>query len=500
MKKHGGINKPAAVLVAAALAAGLLSACGSDKEENAANGASANGANASANANAGTNANASTDANAANTDNAGNASTNAAGNADAASDQVVEITVWDQPSPDDPGKSFIEDQFAKFDAAHPNVKVKHVEAWQPDVREKFLTAVAGGEGPDLSLAAFPDMQVYVPKGIAADITDMVNNSPDKDRFVDGAFNLATKDAKIYGIPNDMYTSGLIYNKKLFANAGIAAPPKTWDEFAADAKLVQEKNAGIVGFDILGMDWADWHFEYYVWQAGGDLTAQEADGSATLQFTSDAAVKALQYYKDLKWKYNVTQKNVVQDIGENEKDFYSGRSAMIIGTSDSFTNFVGRGMNPADIGFAPFPAGPSGKAPAQVGGSFWMLNPKSTPEQQKAAFDYAMYFMSKDYNDALGQFKVDNGLGVRPFSVLKDFDVTKYVKDVPQDYLDAVNESAKDQHLEYFLKSSLSSYLVKPIQKVLLDKNADPATELKKAQELAQKEVIDKYNSDLKAAK
>ncbi|NBD25785.1 extracellular solute-binding protein [Paenibacillus glycinis] len=484
MKKHGGINKPASVLVAATIVAGLLSACGSEKEDNAAgaNNAATQTNDAAANANAGT-----------------DASTNAAANAgDNAADPVVEITVWDQPSPDDPGKSFIEEQFAKFDADHPNIKVKHVEAWQPDVREKFLTAVAGGEGPDLSSAAFPDMQVYIPKGIAADITDMVNNSPDKDRFIDGAFNLASKDGKIYGIPNDMYTSGLIYNKKLFANAGIAAPPKTWEEFAADAQAVQAKNPGVTGFDILGMDWADWHFEYYVWQAGGDLTEQLPDGTAKLDFTSDAAVKALQYYKDLKWKYKVTQKNVVQDIGENEKDFYSGRSAMIIGTSDSFTNFVGRGMDPADIGFAPFPAGPSGKAPAQVGGSFSMLNPKSSPEQQKAAFEYAMYFMSKDYNDALGQFKVDNGLGVRPFTVLKDFDVTQYIKDVPQDYLDAVNESAKDQHLEYFLKSSLSSYLVKPIQKVLLDQNADPATELKKAQELAQKEVIDKYNADLKS--
>lgn len=477
MNKHGGVRKSASVLAAATILAGLLSACGSDNE----NGAGASSASAAP-------------SNAASTD----TTATATASPDSANDPVVEITVWDQPSPDDPGKSFIEEQFAKFDAEHPNIKVKHVEAWQPDVREKFLTAVAGGEGPDLSAAAFPDMQVYISKGIAADITDLVNQSPDKDRFIDGAFNLASKDGKIYGIPSDMYTSGLLYNKKLFKNAGIESPPKTWEEFATVAQKVQEKNPGTVGFDILGMDWADWHFEYYVWQAGGDLTEQQPDGTAKLQFTSDAAVKALQYYKDLKWKYKVTQKNVVQDIGENEKDFYSGRSAMIIGTSDSFTNFVGRGMNPDDIGFAPFPAGPSGKAPAQVGGSFSILNPKSSPEQQKAAFEYAMYFMSKQYNEALGQFKVDNGLGIKPFTVIKDFDVTKYIKDIPQDYLDAVHESAKDQHLEYFLKSSLSSYIVKPIQKILLDPNADPATELKKAQDLAQKEVIDKYNSEIKA--
>jgi hypothetical protein len=40
-------------------------------------------------------------------------------------------------------------------------------------------------------------------------------------------------------------------------------------------------------------------------------------------------------------------------------------------------------------------------------------------------------------------------------------------------------------------------LVKAVQKVLLDENADPKTELQKAQDQAQKEVVDKYNADLK---
>jgi ABC-type glycerol-3-phosphate transport system substrate-binding protein len=470
MKPSGGWRQTPALLLSAVLLVGLLAACGSG---NAGNGADASG-NASASS--------------------GN--DGSSGGSSGGEPAIVEITAWDKPAPDSPNKSVMESLFAKFEETHPNIKVTHVDATQTNSREKFMTAVAGGEQPDVSSPAFPDMQVYVPKGIAADITDLINASPDKDRFIDGAFDLATKDGRIYGIPSNMYVTGLFYNKKLFKNAGIESPPKTWDEFAQTAQKVMAANPGTVGFDILGMDWADWHFEYYVWQAGGDLTEVQPDGTVKLLFTSDAAVKALQYYKDLKWKYKVTQNNVLQDYPENQKDFYTGHSAMILGASDNYFTFVGKGMNPDDLGFAPFPVGPAGVAPSQVGGAFWMFNPKSTPEELKASFDYAMFFMSKESQETVLQFNKDNGLGINPLQVVKDVDVTDYVEDMPADFIQAIGEAAKNQHLEYYLKSSLSPYLVKPIQKILLDPNADPLTELKAAQELAQKEVVDKYNADI----
>ncbi|SFT04214.1 extracellular solute-binding protein [Paenibacillus sp. BC26] len=475
MREHRILNKPAALMLAAALCSVLLSACNSnDNLAGSAVGGDNNGAVA-----------------AGNNDTAADASLDN-------TEPIIEITAWDQPAPDDPGKPFIESRFKLFEELHPNIKVKHVEAFQTNVREKFMTAVAGGEGPDVMEQPFPDMQLYMQKGIAADITDLMNRSPDKSRFIDGAFDLAMKDGRIYGIPSFMYSSGLLYNKSMFKNAGIVSPPKTWDEFAEAAKKVQQHNPDTIGFDILGMDWADWHFEYYVWQAGGDLTELQPNGTVKLMFSSEAAVKALQYYKDLKWTHKVTQKNVVQDYNENLRDFYTGRSAMILGSSDSFGNFLKQGMKAEDIGFTPFPVGPSGRAPSQVGGNFWMLNPKSTPEQQKAAFEYAMFFLSKEHMEAWAQFCLDNGFAINPLSIVKDFDVTKWVKDLPPDYVAAVQATAKDKHLEYYLKSSLSSYLVKPIQRILLDPSADPATELKAAEALAQKEVIDKYNSDILA--
>jgi hypothetical protein len=127
---------------------------------------------------------------------------------------------------------------------------------------------------------------------------------------------------------------------------------------------------------------------------------------------------------------------------------------------------------------------------------WAISPTASPEKRQAAFEYIMFHMSKEMMEKKLQFSKDNGLGVNPLTVLKDVDMTRYVEGMPADFVAAIQAAAKDQKLEYYLKSSLSPYVVKPIQKVLLDKNADPLTELQKAQELAQKEVVDKFNKDI----
>jgi multiple sugar transport system substrate-binding protein len=468
MKRYKGSTHKRAALLTMSLAFGLLTACGSGNGNDPAAESAATPA--------------------------GNtpAAENTAGPSKEAA--IVEITVWDKPAPDAATKAVAEELQAKFDAAYPNIKVTHEDETQTP--EKFLAAVAGGEQPDVFRPSFPKMQEYVQAGIVADITDLINASPDKDRFIDGAFNMATRDGKIYGVPLSMYSTGVYYNKKLFETAGITSLPATWDEFAATAKTVQEKNPGTIGFDILGMDWGDWHFEYYVWQAGGDLTELQPDGTVKLNFTSEATVKALQYYKDLKWTHKVVQSNVLQSFEENNKDFYSGKSAMILGASDAYNTFVGQGMDPSVIGFMPYPVGPAGVGPSQVGGSFWAISPSATPEKRQAAFDYIMFMSSKEAFETRLQFNKDNGLGVNPFTVVKDVDTSNYVEGMPADFLSAIRKAAETQQLEYYLKSSLSPYVVKPIQKVLLDQNADPLTELKAAEQLAQKEVIDKYNADI----
>lgn len=413
--------------------------------------------------------------------------------------EVIKITAWDKPHADDPKKPFYEQQFAAFDAKYPNIKVNHVEQTKTKEREQFMTAVAGGEQPDVYQTPYPTMELYIQQGITADLTDRWNGYSEKDKFLPASMAGATLDGKVYGVPRDMYIMGLMYNKKLFKDAGLDPnkAPANWDEFVDYAKKLTDPSKNMNGYDILGMDWADWFFEYYVWQAGGDLTEKNADGTVKLTFTSDAAVSALQFYKDLKFKHKVTQKNVVQSLDDNQKDFYTGHTAMQVAGSYWFGDMISKGMNISDLGFAPLPAGPSGTSPGQVGGSYWILNPKASKEKQDAAWTYVTFISSKEYLDADLKYQQDNGIFPNLLTVRSDIDLSNYVKDFPADIAEGAKKATEVTHLEYFLKERLSPYIVKAVQKVLLDESADPKAELQKAQNLAQKEVADKYNAELK---
>ena len=415
--------------------------------------------------------------------------------------KIVEITVWDQPKADEITKPVWDEVFKAFDEKYPNIKVKHELAPSgTNDREVFVTAMAGGNGPDAYQSAhFPIIGDWVKQGFALDLTAYWNNYAEKDQFLESAMQAATIDGKIYGIPTSMYVMGLLYNKKLYQEAGLdpEKAPANWDEFAQFAQKLTKPEKNQYGYTILGMEWADWWFEYYVWQAGGDLTTRNPDGTVTLDFSKQPAVTALQYYKDLKWKYKVVQKNVVQDYKDNQNDFFQGRSAMILFGSEGFRALVQNGMDLNEIGFAPFPAGPSGKAPSQMGGTYWIVNPKTSKEKQDAAIQYIQFRESKEVKEKFLQFQSENGILPNLLSVRKDVDPSKYLENVPPTLVDSVRKAAETTQLEYFLKERLTPYVVKAIQKVLTDEKADPLTELKKAEELAQREVVDPYNQEVK---
>ncbi|MBB6671374.1 extracellular solute-binding protein [Cohnella nanjingensis] len=413
---------------------------------------------------------------------------------------TVEITVWDQPTPEDPTKSLKEQLFADFDKANPNIKVTHEAMPQgTNDREVFVTAMAGGNGPDAYHAAhFPIIGDWVGQGLALDLTPYWDSYADNAQYIESSMAAGRIDGKVYGVPNDMYVTGLFWNKKLFKDAGLDPnkPPSNWDELVSMGKQLTDPGKKQYGLTLLGMEWADWWFEYYVWQAGGDLTELQPDGTVKLTFTSEPAVTALQFYKDLKWKHKIVQNNVLQSYQDNMNDIYQGRAAMSNGASGGFGDFAANGLDLNDIGFAPYPVGPSGKGPGQIGGAYWILNPKSSKAKQDAAWKYVTYMVSKEAKERMLQFQSDNGIFPNLLSVRKDVDPSKFTQNVPQDLVDGVNRAASDTHLEYYLKERLTPYVVKAVQKALTDQNADPAALLKTAQDAAQKEVVDAYNASV----
>ncbi|BCG60177.1 ABC transporter substrate-binding protein [Paenibacillus sp. URB8-2] len=124
-------------------------------------------------------------------------------------------------------------------------KIKVVVEEIPDYgayKDKIRTNITTGTTPDIFSFDNPaDGEFYYKSGNLADLTPYLDEQW-KSTFLDHAFDNAAYDGKVYSIPFEFGVTPVLYNTKLFKQAGITGFPKTYTElFAAYDKL---KAAGI----------------------------------------------------------------------------------------------------------------------------------------------------------------------------------------------------------------------------------------------------------------
>ncbi|MCS6758431.1 MAG: extracellular solute-binding protein [Candidatus Devosia euplotis] len=81
-----------------------------------------------------------------------------------------------------------------------------------------------------------------------DITDRAAASDviSKADYFEGPLNSVTWDDKPLGLPKYTDTIDVLYNKDLFAKAGITEPPQTWAEFSAYAEKLTDPANNVYG--------------------------------------------------------------------------------------------------------------------------------------------------------------------------------------------------------------------------------------------------------------
>jgi multiple sugar transport system substrate-binding protein len=136
--------------------------------------------------------------------------------------------------------------------------------------------------------------------------------------------------KLYGFPILASARAFFYNKDLFAKAGIAAPPATWDDFVKAAAKIQALGGGIIGYALpLGPEEAQAEWSIWMWNNGGDWKSGD-------QWTinSDKNVATLAFLAGLANTHKVTQVNPGKT---NRTDgafglFKDGKVGMVMGFS------------------------------------------------------------------------------------------------------------------------------------------------------------------------
>ena len=157
------------------------------------------------------------------------------GNTGTATIKRAELTVWG--TADD--KAQFDAMVEAFRGPNPGVKITYEKKSPEGYEDELVRAFAAGKGPDLFalhntwLVKYGDLLAPAPK-------ELISPAGLKGTLADVALrDFAAGDA-LYGLPLAIDTLALYYNTELFNSAGIVFPPKDWDEFVKDSRLLTKR--------------------------------------------------------------------------------------------------------------------------------------------------------------------------------------------------------------------------------------------------------------------
>ena len=307
-----------------------------------------------------------------------------------------------------------------FEKANPDVVING-DQWKFDLKS-FYAKAAGGQLPTVFNTNYTEVSQVISAGYSADLTEVLKKRGYEGKFNKNVLSVISKDDKIYAFPKTAYVLGLSYNTELFEKAGLMEAdgtpkqPKDWEEVREFAVKIKEAT-GKPGFVFpTAANNGGWIFTPLAWSYGVEFMKKDGDKwKAT--FNTPECAAALEYIKDLKWKYDVLPANSLITSAEYFKIFGTGGAGMMITAGDVPTSVVQYGMTPDQLGIMAMPKGPK-KYVTLLGGSVWNIKGGSTTDQIDASIRWLE--QTNNYN------ATDDFIANKKQSLQKDLDANKLI--------------------------------------------------------------------------
>ncbi|MFF0338121.1 ABC transporter substrate-binding protein [Kribbella sp. NPDC004875] len=318
-------------------------------------------------------------------------------------DGPVTITVGCEPPKSNPKeREAWEADVAAFQKLHPSITVQGKDAFPCINPDTFQAKLAGGTQEDVFYVYYTDVQKIIAKKQAADISQYVGSVKPLNDLRKDVMSVFKDGDKTYGLPRNNYNMGLVYNRKLFTQAGLdpANPPKTWEEVRAAAKKIAALGPGYVGFgEYSAGNTGGWHFAAELYARGGSMVS---DDGKTAAFNSDEGKAVLQNLQKMRWDDNSMGSKQLLQWEDLMRMMGGGKLGMMIGAPDvvqSVNNdFKGKFE---DYGVTAVPES-EGKS-SLSGGDGYMFNPKASPEKIKAGL---LWLEFHELTPGQGQFNYE----------------------------------------------------------------------------------------------
>jgi multiple sugar transport system substrate-binding protein len=306
--------------------------------------------------------------------------------------QPIRLTLWQGVNPP-PNRDVLQALVDRFNQIHPDIQVDSIYVGQPDQQmPKILSAVVGNAPPDLLWFIPTITGQLVELEALRPLEDWLDKSPLKSQIEPALLSTMKYENHIWSVPFDTNNVGIFYRPSLFKAAGITELPKTWEQFRQVARQLTRDTTGDGKIDQRGIFLALGQGEFavftwlpFLWGAGGELTP---NSQGTVQVDSPAAIAALQLWSDL-----VADGSAMLSLPERgyELDnFLAGKAAMQV--TGPWT--LGQ-LQQSGVDFGVFPIPQSQRSATALGGENLFIF-KTTPERERAAWQFAEYVISEGF--------------------------------------------------------------------------------------------------------
>lgn len=305
----------------------------------------------------------------------------------------AQVKIWDEVA-------------RRFEAKNSGVKVEMQFLENEAYKAKLPTILQSKDRPHILYSwAGGVLKAQIEAGVLEDVTAAVGSY--KDNLSAGAVEAFTIEGKIYGLPHNVSQVGFMYNKDLFAKAGVdGSKIKTWDEFLEAVKKL--KAAGITPISVGGQD--KWPLHFY-WthlavRLGGKPAFEAALKGQNGGFEGETFQKAGELMKQLV-DLEPFQTGFLGFKNPQALGFFAdGKAAMNLAISHHSATQRAlaadkKGIPEDKLGWVdfPMPAGAKGQPTDTLGGVNGWLFTKGSPKQ---AVEFVKFFISDEVQRELAK--------------------------------------------------------------------------------------------------
>jgi len=323
----------------------------------------------------------------------------------------AKITVWHWMT----DRDAVFQKLAKDYEQKTGIKV-NFELYAPsDVYSQKVRAAAQGNNlPDIFgiLGEKRDFSSFIKAGHILDLTPYMEESKGawKNKFFDKALainefavgNSYGIKSGIYGVPIDMMTIQMLYNKDLFKELGLNPnkPPQTFSEFLEIGKKIKEKNLqGLVS------GWGEvWMIDCFANNYAFNIMGKDkvmATIQGKVSYTDPDWIKVLTLFKEMQ-ESGVLATGLVTMINKKAEQLFANGKA-VFAFNGSWCVNVYKGMDPNLNYGAMLPPRANDKLPMSIwggAGSSFLVNANSRNKEE--AVKFLQWFTDKDQQAYLSQ--------------------------------------------------------------------------------------------------